>query len=270
MHKAACRLLNLMAVLMLATTACAAVTPITVQGSIKDSGGTPVTGTHSMAFRIYDNAVGGTLLWTEAHASVAFTNGIYSATLGSTTSLDGIFGAGAQLWLSVSLDAGSEFTPRQQLAATAYANYSHQAGTANTLDGATSPSFSLASHTHPQTIVYGGHSSPAVAINDYLMLNGGDSAPAESRVQMPAISNMTIKKLALCLPPFAVGGYTLTLRKNGAATALNVPINIAVAGANPTYGSVTGNIAVSEGDMLSLQISNASASGLSYSILAER
>lgn len=243
-------------------SAAAAAPPITVQGSMKNSGGAPVTGSHPMTFHIYGSSTGGTQLWSESHATIAFTNGIYSEVLGNSVSLDGIFGEGLDRWLAVTLDGGTEFSPRQQMSATPYALHASKAATASSLDGATSPSFALVGHTHPRNIIYGGATGTSTGANDFMPLNGGSATSAESRAQTPAITNMIVTKILFSKN--GIGTATLTLWKNGVPTTLSV-----TASSFQNFASATGSVAVLEGDLLSLRCSTGFPGGISYSIMAE-
>jgi hypothetical protein len=85
------------------------------QGYLTDADGTPVTGTVTLAFALYDVASGGTALWNETHANVAVSKGIYSVILGGQgTPLNIPFDTQYYLGLTVGEDA--EMSPRQALA----------------------------------------------------------------------------------------------------------------------------------------------------------
>jgi len=86
---------------------------------ITDSHGNPLTGTHSLTFKLYDVETGGTPLWTETHTSVAFdSSGHFDVMLGSINPLNVSFDR--QLWLEISVDRGAPMSPRLKLAAAAY------------------------------------------------------------------------------------------------------------------------------------------------------
>ena len=59
---------------------------VSYQGRLNDQGGSPVSGTLSFTFSLYDVDTGGTALWTEAQA-LTVTNGIFSVQLGSVEPL---------------------------------------------------------------------------------------------------------------------------------------------------------------------------------------
>lgn len=96
---------------------------ITYQGSLLTAGGAPVPdGTYRMTFALYDAAIGGTHRWTET-LDVNVRNGLFSTTLGLTSSLHGIFMSYPELWLLVTadvdrsgtFDADEVFQPLQRL-----------------------------------------------------------------------------------------------------------------------------------------------------------
>ncbi len=89
------------------------------QGVLTDGAGTPVAdNSYSLTFRMYTTASGGSEIWIETQ-SVQVTGGIFSVILGSSNPLAVAFDTA--YWLSVSVDGGSEFTPRRPLTAAAYA-----------------------------------------------------------------------------------------------------------------------------------------------------
>lgn len=88
------------------------------QGILKDAGtGTPVSdGTYAITFSIYDAETGGTDLWNETQ-SVQVTEGAFSATLGSVTTLDLAFDK--PYWLGIKVGSDSEM-PRTPLTSSPY------------------------------------------------------------------------------------------------------------------------------------------------------
>lgn len=93
-------------------------TKISYQGYLTDSGGTPISGTVSIQFAIYDAATGGTSLWSETQ-SVTVSHGIFSVYLGDTTPLNLPFDVPYYLGLKVGTDP--EMTPRIPLTSVGYA-----------------------------------------------------------------------------------------------------------------------------------------------------
>lgn len=97
------------------------------QGYLTNSGGTPVNGQVGIIFSLYDVQSGGTALWTETQSAVQVTNGVYSATLGSTNPINLAFDA--QYYLGVKVGTDAEMTPRQALTSVGYAIKAKEADT---------------------------------------------------------------------------------------------------------------------------------------------
>ena len=103
------------------------------QGKVTNvSDGTNVAdGSYSMQFKIYDAATSGTLLWTETWdgtsgtTQVSFANGVFSAKLGTYTSLSSVDFTTKTPYLSVNFNPGTgydgEMSPRKQLVAAPFA-----------------------------------------------------------------------------------------------------------------------------------------------------
>ena len=89
------------------------------QGYLTISAGAPMSGPVAMTFGLYDDKVGGSLLWSETHASVDVTNGNYQVILGNITPFSVDFSA--QYWLGGAVGADAEMTPRQPLSMVPYA-----------------------------------------------------------------------------------------------------------------------------------------------------
>lgn len=91
-----------------------------IQGILKKANGNAVDdGDYSLTFRLYNVTTGGTALWTETQSSVPVVSGIYTATLGSVTSLNVPFDE--SYYLGVSVGATAEMLPRIQLTTAPYA-----------------------------------------------------------------------------------------------------------------------------------------------------
>ena len=86
---------------------------------IKDN--VPVDGTKPMSFSIYDDAAGGTLLWTSEGVDVEVYNGLFRYVL-DLSSIN--WAAGETLYLEVKVD-GETLTPREEMSAYPYAINSH-------------------------------------------------------------------------------------------------------------------------------------------------
>jgi len=124
----------------------AAVTPlISYQGRLLNpTTGAPQNGTFTFVLRIYDAAEGGTALWTETK-DITVSGGLFTTLLGDVTALPTSIFDGQNLWLGVKVGTDAEATPRQRIAAVAYALYSDNA---DRLDGQDSTAFAAADHNH--------------------------------------------------------------------------------------------------------------------------
>src|SRR5690606_18889466 len=89
------------------------------QGRVLEAGGDPVQGAHTLRFALYAAATGGTAVWTETDA-LTLDNGYFATILGDGTPLD-LDDLGGDLWLGITVDAGTELSPRQQLVSAPYA-----------------------------------------------------------------------------------------------------------------------------------------------------
>jgi hypothetical protein len=91
---------------------------INFQGLLTDDDGTPLNGTYTATFRIYDTESEGASLWTET-SDVTCEEGLFSTTLGLVNPIGLPFSE--QYWLSVQLPGDEEMEPRYRLAAVPYA-----------------------------------------------------------------------------------------------------------------------------------------------------
>ena len=96
-------------------------TTIVYQGRLSNQSGGPLTGPHTVTFRIYAAGSGGASLWTETHQVTADESGVFAVELGGVDPLDESVFDGNRRYLGLSLDGGLEMLPRQILASTAYA-----------------------------------------------------------------------------------------------------------------------------------------------------
>ncbi len=115
------RLTTSLALLLSCSVASAVPLEFTHQGRLMDTSGVPITGDHSIEFRIYDDPATGTLLWSETHATTSFDGGYYAAELGTITTLDAATFDADDLWLTMSIDAGPELPGRIKLVSVPFA-----------------------------------------------------------------------------------------------------------------------------------------------------
>ncbi|MBK6767286.1 MAG: hypothetical protein IPG71_13630 [bacterium] len=103
------------------------------QGFLADTSGAPSNGTHLMAFRLYDGPGPlDSLLWSETHASVTVTAGLYAVTLGASTSITNSIIERPALWLGVPVGGDGEMQPRIRVVAVPYAICAWKADTVTT------------------------------------------------------------------------------------------------------------------------------------------
>ncbi|MCP5009301.1 MAG: right-handed parallel beta-helix repeat-containing protein [Aestuariibacter sp.] len=125
-----------------------AATPQTVnyQGVLTDPAGVPITSTVSIVVRIFDAATVGTELYSESHASVTVTDGVFALALGSGATPTGTFDAatfaGNSTWLELEIDTETQ-TPRQAFLSVPYALHAEDA---LTLDGTSASSYDQSAH----------------------------------------------------------------------------------------------------------------------------
>jgi len=88
------------------------------QGVLTDNNGTLVAdGNYSMEFNLYNVETSGSMLWREPQ-TVTITDGIFNVILGSVNPL--VLAFDEAYWLGITVDGGSELTPRIELTSSAY------------------------------------------------------------------------------------------------------------------------------------------------------
>jgi hypothetical protein len=92
---------------------------LTQQGRLYDAAGKPVVGQVDLVFSIYDTEAATTAIWSET-ISVTFDEGYFSATLGETTPIKGIFD-GSVRYLGIKIGADAEASPRLPVQSVPYA-----------------------------------------------------------------------------------------------------------------------------------------------------
>ena len=92
---------------------------INYQGTLANTGGTPVNGAVVMTFRLYNAASGGSALYSETQLSVGVTNGNFNTVIGSVSPITLPFDV--PYWLTVAINADPEMSPRQPLNSSPYA-----------------------------------------------------------------------------------------------------------------------------------------------------
>jgi len=93
-------------------------------------------GTYSIRFRIYDSSTGGNVLWEETQ-SVSVIRGVFSVTLGTSTSLSSVNLASSSLYIGIKVGNDDEMTPRKQILPTATSMFTARIQSASSLPSST-------------------------------------------------------------------------------------------------------------------------------------
>jgi hypothetical protein len=95
---------------------------VNYQGILTDTGGSHITGAHSLTFKIYpDSTQGATALWTEQHLGVPVSDGLFNVILGGITPIpDGLLAVGPR-WMGITVDSDLEMKPREEITAAVWA-----------------------------------------------------------------------------------------------------------------------------------------------------
>ena len=85
---------------------------LTVQGLLRDTNGVPISKEVSATFRLYKQLTGGTAFYTQAVPKLSVENGVFTATIGTSTSPIDANDANGAIYIGVTIDTGSEMAPR--------------------------------------------------------------------------------------------------------------------------------------------------------------
>jgi len=91
-------------------------------GRLLAADGTPVNGVVSITFSLFDQATGGTPVWTETQSLLLTVDGAYGTLLGAVNPLpDTVLLNPGQRFLEIAVNAGEPLSPRLELGASPYA-----------------------------------------------------------------------------------------------------------------------------------------------------
>jgi hypothetical protein len=170
----------LLVLVIMPCTAPAVPQEIHYQGYLTDAEGSPLNGTLAITFRIWDEPGGGMQLWSESHAAVTLTEGVFNLILGSSVPITSEILDG-DCYLGVTVGEDDEMVPRQPLTATPFALKAAHADDADTLDGLDSLDFASVFHSHSFSGAYasvsGGWGNEAIGLGSSLC--GGRENKAE-------------------------------------------------------------------------------------------
>ena len=176
----------LVLLVMLPVSASAVPELINYQGYLTDAGGNPVNGDVAITFRIWDAEVGGTELWSEPHAAVTVTEGVFNVMLGSSVPITaGILGGNCYLGMTIGTD--SEMVPRMKVTSAAYAIRARYA----------------------ESVATGSVTTSALS----------DTAVTETKIASGAVSNDKLTNGSVTGSKVAAGTLTATHLQDGAALA---------------------------------------------------
>jgi len=158
---------------------------INYQGILTDSGGTPIAGSRSVEFKIWNAASGGSLLWTETQ-NVNVDNGLFSVLLGSVTPIPNTVFASDNTYLSLNVGGTGDMSPRQRLVSVAYAYQADQ------LDGKEATDFANATHNHNASdinagtlsVARGGTGIASYTANNYIRASGATTLEQRTPAQV--------------------------------------------------------------------------------------
>ncbi len=110
---------------------------VSFNARLSDSTGAPISGSHSVTFKLFDVSTAGTELWTESFPTLSFTtDGLAYAELGATTPISITIADGRHLYLEVTVD-GTTLSPRMSVVSVPYAVRASIAAEAGSIGGLT-------------------------------------------------------------------------------------------------------------------------------------
>jgi hypothetical protein len=225
-----------------------AATPLTstftYQGQLKN-GGSAVTGSCSMAFRLYDDPSTGNLIGGPITPTVPVTNGLF--TVGLNFGSNAFDGNGR--WLDIQVDCGGDFTaltPRQPLTTVPYASF---ANNTNQLNGQDSSAFMNTSgdqtiggiKTFLDGVKFTDGTTQTTAFYRPALPGPGAVANVDSWGDVGSFSSITIGADGLGLISYqdVLFGHMKVLHCADAACTSGIPTTVNLTGDVGYYSSIT-------------------------------
>jgi hypothetical protein len=242
---------------------------ISYQGVLTDPSGAWVPdGVYSIKFRIYDDSIGGNILWeTSGYVPLQIHHGMIKHDLGSTKALPDSLAAYPNQWVGITVNLGSELFPRTRLISVPFSIKAQHSDTAKvsldktidageltfgTLDTARYSAYTdLVSEnkigTGSNQLASSDHSHPGLIIPGSMMRYEDTSFVS---VYLPEETEVLVKSLVI--PPNKIGSYFTLKYSIRTIPIANIDIAIRVNGAeivrvgiNPTgemyFVKMTGN-----------------------------
>jgi hypothetical protein len=168
------------------------------QGRLTDASGNPINNTDpglEMTFALYTQEAGGAPVWSEYHAGVPVSDGLFNVYLGSMMPLESALFAD-DLWMGVKIGTDPEMMPREKLSAVPYAIWSQATGV---------PVGTVVSWWRPDA-------STPIPSDEWMIADGSTVTDPASPLQGQALPDLT-ERFVMGVPPDAVGstGGTNTL-----------------------------------------------------------
>lgn len=204
------------------------------QGMLSDSNNTPLTGTYSVQFSIYNSETDGSHIWSETQ-SVDVNDGLFSVLLGAVNPVTAdVFSKGTSLrYLGIKIGSDDEMTPRQRIASVGYAFAAENLGpgvvnvdpNGDVGIGTSSPGIVDGAEQY-LTVTTGGGDTASLELRGYNGTAGGNVARIDfiqGAMTIPA-TNTNIARIE-ARKDFATGGGRLAFRtRNG--SELKTPVTI--------------------------------------------
>ncbi|MBI2104496.1 MAG: hypothetical protein HYT90_02785 [Candidatus Omnitrophica bacterium] len=211
---------------------------IAYQGKLTESNGAPLTGEHALTLRLYDAAAAGAKLWEEQHTITltALDNGVFSLVLGAQTPFGEAITFNEPLWLTIEVDGGGEFSPRQPLSSVGYAL------NADTLDGLDSTALLTAAAGQgditavtPGTGLTGGGDSGAVSLSVDVGTAAGQIVQLDENGALPAVSGANLTGITAVVDGASLANLNASALTSGTVPDERLSANVSLLG--PSIGA---------------------------------
>lgn len=210
----------------------------------------PRSGSISMEFRLFDASSGGNLIWGPETQSVTVTNGVFSAQLGSVTSLTPADLAQQNLYLSVTAAPDTfptgEMTPRQPVVASAFSITSAQlvhSGNVRINPGITYSTFTTAGNLQLQY----GLSAATAAFTAGVSAAAMSTFSATGNTNYSVVASSGIQLLAGTLAATGNGGIANTYGLQTGSVTATAGMSAASASTFTATGNTVYSVTMSSG-----------------------